>query len=152
MTDKYCATCKHFTGCGDWDLCCDLPHPESPFGFLCYGDTPACERYEERKPKIDCKKCKLFDSCEMPESMGYMNGGCRAYTEKPKTTNEDLIRAKTDKELAGYLLYYVQCQKCAFYGLCCCKNKACFEKMLKWLKSDANRTDKFSNNANIATK
>lgn len=43
---KRCGTCKHFIGGGDWNLCCDLPHPEYTYGFLCYEDTLACERYE----------------------------------------------------------------------------------------------------------
>lgn len=42
-----CETCKHFIGAGDWNLCCDLPHPDYPCGFLCYEDTPACDSYEE---------------------------------------------------------------------------------------------------------
>ena len=41
-----CETCKHFIGGGDWNLCCDLPHPEYPCGFLCYESTPACNQYE----------------------------------------------------------------------------------------------------------
>lgn len=40
-----CENCKHFLGGGDWNLCCDLPHPDYPCGFLCYGDTPACKDY-----------------------------------------------------------------------------------------------------------
>lgn len=47
MKDKHCKTCKHFIGSGDWDLCCDLPHPDYPCGFLCYEDDEACEQYEE---------------------------------------------------------------------------------------------------------
>ena len=47
MKDKHCKTCKHFIGGGDWDLCCDLPHPDYPCGFLCYEDDEACEQYEE---------------------------------------------------------------------------------------------------------
>ena len=35
-----CATCKHFIGAGDWNLCCDLKYD------LCYKHTPACENYE----------------------------------------------------------------------------------------------------------
>lgn len=35
-----CATCKHFIGAGDWNLCCDLKYD------LCYKHTPACEKYE----------------------------------------------------------------------------------------------------------
>ena len=22
-----CGTCEHFIGGGDWNLCCDIPHP-----------------------------------------------------------------------------------------------------------------------------
>ena len=44
---KRCGTCKHFLGGGDWNLCCDLPHPEYTYGFLCYKDSIACDDYEE---------------------------------------------------------------------------------------------------------
>ena len=40
-----CSSCNHFLGGGDWSLCCDLPHPEYPWGFLCYEDTPACQQW-----------------------------------------------------------------------------------------------------------
>lgn len=33
----------------NWNLCCDLPHPDYPCGFLCYEDTAACKDYEEGK-------------------------------------------------------------------------------------------------------
>lgn len=49
MAEKRCGSCAHFMGCGDWNLCCSLPHPEAPFGFLCYEDTPACERFAEKE-------------------------------------------------------------------------------------------------------
>ena len=45
----YCKTCKYFTGCGDWNLCCtNPPSTDNWCGFLCYEDTPACKNYEER--------------------------------------------------------------------------------------------------------
>ena len=45
---NFCVFCKHFIGAGDWNLCCDLPHPEAaPYGFLCYEETEACEKFEE---------------------------------------------------------------------------------------------------------
>lgn len=44
-----CKDCKHFTGGGDWNLCCDLPHPEAGvFGHLCYETTPACTQFEPK--------------------------------------------------------------------------------------------------------
>ena len=43
-----CGECRHFTGGGDFDLCCDLPHPEVPFGFLCYEHTAACGCFERK--------------------------------------------------------------------------------------------------------
>ena len=48
-----CKDCIHFIGAGDWDLCCAKSHEGYPFGFLCYEDTPACEKFEE-KELIDC--------------------------------------------------------------------------------------------------
>ena len=47
--NERCDTCKHFIGGGDWNLCCDLPHPDYPCGFLCYENTVACKGYEEDK-------------------------------------------------------------------------------------------------------
>ena len=38
----YCLTCKHYIGMGDWSLCCDLKYD------LCYENTPACDKYEEK--------------------------------------------------------------------------------------------------------
>lgn len=52
-----CGTCEHFTGGGDWNLCCNIPHPtpkekerglEFYFGHLCYKDTEACDMYEPK--------------------------------------------------------------------------------------------------------
>ncbi len=48
-----CKDCVHFIGAGDWDLCCTESHDGYPFGFLCYEDTPACEKFKE-KEFIDC--------------------------------------------------------------------------------------------------
>lgn len=43
-----CGECAHFLGAGDWDLCCKLPHPEFPYGHLCYEWTEACERFKKK--------------------------------------------------------------------------------------------------------
>lgn len=51
--EKTCKDCAHFIGCGDWDLCCTETHEGYPFGFLCYEDTPACKKFEE-KNKSGC--------------------------------------------------------------------------------------------------
>ena len=42
-----CGQCSHFLGMGDWNLCCDLSHPECPMGHLCYKGTPVCDKFEE---------------------------------------------------------------------------------------------------------
>ena len=39
MPNETCASCKHFIGGGDFNLCCDLKYD------LCYRYTPACEQY-----------------------------------------------------------------------------------------------------------
>lgn len=49
MKENTCSECQHFLGCGDWNLCCDLPHPESTWGFLCYADTKACSKFQRRQ-------------------------------------------------------------------------------------------------------
>ena len=52
-----CGTCEHFTGGGDWNLCCNISHPtpkekemglELYFGHICYKDTEACDMYEPK--------------------------------------------------------------------------------------------------------
>lgn len=43
-----CGECAHFIGGGDWDLCCELPHPEYPCGHLCYEWTEACESFKRK--------------------------------------------------------------------------------------------------------
>lgn len=40
--EKTCATCKHYIGGLDWNLCCDLKYD------LCYRHTPACDKYVQR--------------------------------------------------------------------------------------------------------
>lgn len=54
--DKVCGNCVHYMGGGDWNLCCDVPHPTPTekamdltylFGHLCYEDTLACDKFEE---------------------------------------------------------------------------------------------------------
>lgn len=53
--DKTCKDCAHFIGAGDWNLCCTEHHEGYPFGFLCYEDTPACEKFER---KLDLGKLR----------------------------------------------------------------------------------------------
>ena len=52
-----CGQCKHFTGAGDWNLCCDIKHPtpkekeqglDFSWGHLCYEDTEACDAFEDK--------------------------------------------------------------------------------------------------------
>jgi hypothetical protein len=40
--NKHCYQCKHFMGCSDWGLCCDLKYG------LCYKSTKACDYFEEK--------------------------------------------------------------------------------------------------------
>ena len=56
--DKTCGQCKHFTGAGDWNLCCDIPHPTKKeqeqgmtfsWGHLCYEYTEACDKFEGKE-------------------------------------------------------------------------------------------------------
>ena len=47
--NKTCKDCSHFIGCGDWNLCCTESHEGYPFGFLCYEDTPACGKFDEKQ-------------------------------------------------------------------------------------------------------
>lgn len=53
-----CKDCKHFTGAGDWDLCCTVDHPTIeeknnghtfPFGHICFDTTPACDMFDGRE-------------------------------------------------------------------------------------------------------
>lgn len=55
--DKTCGQCKHFTGAGDWDLCCTQKHPTPEekargqhfiWGHLCFEYTKACDLFEEK--------------------------------------------------------------------------------------------------------
>ena len=61
-----CGTCKHYIGCGDWNLCCDIPHPTLKekemgmtflFGHLCYEDTDACDMYEPKGANYVNENC-----------------------------------------------------------------------------------------------
>lgn len=42
-----CATCLHFIGGSDWNLCYDLKYD------LCYRHTPKCSQYKERKEEAN---------------------------------------------------------------------------------------------------
>lgn len=53
---KTCKLCTHFIGMGDWDLCCTEHHEGYPFGFLCYEDTPACEKFDEKEGYNDANR------------------------------------------------------------------------------------------------
>ena len=46
---KTCGDCKKFIGGGDWNLCCTEKHEGYPFGFLCYENTRACEKFAEKE-------------------------------------------------------------------------------------------------------
>ena len=47
MANETCVSCQHFIGGGDYNLCCALG------GWLCYRDTPACDKYEFSQASID---------------------------------------------------------------------------------------------------
>lgn len=56
MINRTCGECVHYIGCGDWNLCCDIPHPTEKergmmflCGHLCYEDTPACDMFKEKE-------------------------------------------------------------------------------------------------------
>lgn len=55
-----CGQCSHFTGAGDWDLCCTIAHPTPKekergltfdFGHLCYESTEACDMFNSKEVK-----------------------------------------------------------------------------------------------------
>ena len=54
--NKTCEFCSHFIGGGDWNLCCTESHEGYPFGFLCYEDTPACEKFDRKLNLLDWEK------------------------------------------------------------------------------------------------
>lgn len=68
--DKTCKDCAHFIGCGDWDLCCTESNEGYPFGFLCYEDTEACEKFED-EDNIECDgrclNCDYYDTYDCPD-------------------------------------------------------------------------------------
>lgn len=62
ITMDKCRTCEHYTGGGDWNLCCTVQHPTPKeremgktftFGHLCYEDTDACDMYAPNGNKIN---------------------------------------------------------------------------------------------------
>lgn len=57
--NKTCKDCDNFIGYGDWNLCCKEHHEGYPFGFLCYEDTPACEKY---KPIVQLNEEDFIDT------------------------------------------------------------------------------------------
>ena len=93
MNRNICVTCSHYIGGGDWNLCCDLKHEGYPWGFLCYDDTEACDRYEEdyaakRAFRAGVAMCrKLFSA------------------QDKTNTNRERLNKMTDEELARWLAY-----------------------------------------------
>lgn len=68
---KTCKDCAHFIGLGDWDLCCTEHHEGYPFGFLCYEDTEACEKFEEEQAvECDgrCLNCDHYGTSDCPDN------------------------------------------------------------------------------------
>jgi len=57
---KTCKDCANFLGLGDWDLCCKESHEGYPFGFLCYEDTPICEKFKD-KGEVNGINSTLFE-------------------------------------------------------------------------------------------
>lgn len=58
-----CAQCLHYTGGGDWGLCCDLMYG------LTYEYSEACDRFEQREGCVNassyvgmfrCSRCGAF--------------------------------------------------------------------------------------------
>lgn len=95
---------------------------------------------------FDCKKCKMFDVCEMTKELGFMNGGCRAYTEKIPLTNADHIRAMTDEELTRFFAENCGCDEWCMHkrsGACASKkeNECCLDVWYRWLKAPVDKED-----------
>lgn len=44
-----CKDCANFIGGGDWNLCCKEHHDGYLFGFLCYEDTDACDKFKKKR-------------------------------------------------------------------------------------------------------
>ena len=44
-----CKDCANFIGGGDWNLCCKEHHEGYTFGFLCYEDTDACDKFRKKE-------------------------------------------------------------------------------------------------------
>jgi hypothetical protein len=44
-----CGDCQKFLGGGDWNLCCSEKHENHPCGFLCYENSPACNKFKRFK-------------------------------------------------------------------------------------------------------
>lgn len=81
MSGEICAQCKHYLGCGDWDMCCKKQEER-----LCYEDTPAydCASFEQMEKCINassdvgmfrcsicgayCREERVFHSCPACDS------------------------------------------------------------------------------------
>lgn len=84
-----CKDCIHFIGAGDWNLCCTESHDGYPFGFLCYEDTPACEKF--------CGKEDVCQNCF--EERATINGICQScYESIIEDSDFDLDKFLDDEE------------------------------------------------------
>jgi hypothetical protein len=70
--NKTCKDCDYFIGSGDWDLCCTKHHEGYPFGFLCYEDTPICEKFDPkvvRRLNLDALKDRMVQGPSTEEAL-----------------------------------------------------------------------------------
>lgn len=79
---RTCGQCKHYTGGGDWGLCCDKPPKKAKeylCGFLCYDYTEAddCENFELYR-EDRCHKCVYELKCALNQII-YPIGKCKKY-------------------------------------------------------------------------
>lgn len=85
-----CGDCANFLGMGDWDLCCKEKHEGYPFGFLCYEDTNACEKFTQTS-EVKTGYCPVCDK-EITVVASGMNGRC------PYCNHRIVLRSKEVSE------------------------------------------------------
>ena len=104
-----CRDCVHFIGSGDWNLCCTESHEGYPFGFLCYEDTPICEKFEKKKI-VDREKQidELFESIYM-SGYGLLRKDCDDIAEQ---LYEEGCRKQSDGEWIWADDGYCRCSNC----------------------------------------
>ena len=124
--------CYRKGGCGPYEM---LPCGECPASKPEY-----LKRYDDPKPEPKEKTCK---NCGQPAVKEWCEGWpdevCEHWTPQKPKTHRDMLRSKSDEELAAWFRVIADCEGCPVTENFdeCRHGKDCEDKWLEWLRGEA---------------